>query len=323
MLPYFAAVGGGVPGVRFQLTLLWMISAACLTSCQPLPPAENSTAYSASRTTVRLASWNLEHLAEANGTGCRPRSDADYAELRQHAAALEADVVALQEVESVEAAYRVFPREQWTIILSERPHSSRSEPCRENPSQSVRRQDVGFAIRRGIPFRSNAELRSLGLGSPDLRWGVDVTLDLPRPIRLLSIHLKSGCNIDRESQDADCDVIFRQGAVLESWIDARAAAGEDFAILGDWNRRTAGPGDQFMRAISDDDPPGGRIVMADADRNATCLARFRDFIDHIGLGESAARRVIANSFQEYTYEGQPEEDFPSDHCPVTVELQSR
>jgi len=32
--------------------------------------------------TLRLATWNLEHLAADTGAGCRPRSDADYAHLR-------------------------------------------------------------------------------------------------------------------------------------------------------------------------------------------------------------------------------------------------
>jgi hypothetical protein len=61
---------------------------------------------------IRLATWNLEHLAERDGAGCRPRIEADYAMLRAHAERLEADVVAFQEVESAAAARRVFPAER-------------------------------------------------------------------------------------------------------------------------------------------------------------------------------------------------------------------
>jgi hypothetical protein len=187
----------------------------------------------------------------------------------------------------------------------------------------IRRQDVGFAIRKGIGFRRNPDLRALGVGDPDLRWGVDVTLELPRPIRLLSIHLKSGCNVGRDESDRDCTVIFRQADVLEQWIDARVRAGEDFAVLGDWNRRTAVAGDQFIAIVSDDDPPGGRLIMTNAGRRTSCIARFRDFIDHIAIGVRAHGRIVPNSFAEYAYPGLREEQYPSDHCPSSVEIRSR
>jgi hypothetical protein len=181
---------------------------------------------------------------------------------------------------------------------------------------------VGFAIRRGLPFQRNPDLRELGLGNPDLRWGVDVTLNLRRPIRLLAVHLKSGCNVNRDPNDPDCPVLFAQAPVLQRWIDQRARSREDFMVLGDWNRRTAIPGDEFLSIVSDDDPPAGRLTMMDAGRRATCIARYPDFIDHIAVGRSASRRVIDGSFSEYIY-GSDERQFPSDHCPTSVAVSSR
>jgi hypothetical protein len=151
---------------------------------------------------------------------------------------------------------------------------------------------------------------------------VDVTLQLPKPLRLLSVHLKSGCNVDRDPNDRDCEVLFRQAPVLESWIDARARAGEHFAVLGDWNRRTALPGDAFTAIVNDDDPPAGRIVMTNAGRRAGCIARYSDFIDHIALGARAAGRLVPNSFVEYIY-GTDEAQYPSDHCPSRIDLTVR
>ncbi|WP_051334492.1 hypothetical protein [Bradyrhizobium sp. Ai1a-2] len=40
---------------------------------------------------LKLASWNMEHLADGDGEGCRPRQAADYLALRQHADRLGAD----------------------------------------------------------------------------------------------------------------------------------------------------------------------------------------------------------------------------------------
>jgi endonuclease/exonuclease/phosphatase family metal-dependent hydrolase len=290
----------------------------CLGACQPVRPV--APAASSAPATVRLATWNLEHLAEADGTGCRPRTEADYALLRSHVRRLNADVVALQEVESARAAYRVFPESEWVVVMSDRPLSQRSGFCRGSEGATIRRQDVGFAIRKSIPFKRNPDLAALALGDPDLRWGVDVTLDLPRPVRLLAIHLKSGCNAGRDPQDRDCGILFQQLPVLESWIDARARAGEHFAVLGDWNRRTAIAGDEFLSAVSDDDPPGGRLIMTNEGRAATCVSRYRDFIDHIAVGERAAQRIVPGSFVEYTYEDVPEQEHPSDHCPSLIEL---
>jgi exonuclease III len=271
---------------------------------------------------VRIATWNLEHLAAANGAGCRPRTDADYAALRTHAERLGAGVVAFQEVENLEAAARVFEPNRWTIVMSGRPETVREGYCRGTTGPTIRRQDVGFAIRKGIPFSRNPDVQELGLGNPDLRWGVDIKLQLPKPVRLLSLHLKSGCNAGNDAADRDCPIIFAQAPVLERWIDDRARAGEDFVVLGDWNRRTSPPGDAFLAIVSDDDPPNGRIVMATAGRKANCIQRYPDFIDHIALGAETAGRLVPNSFAEYSY-GVAEDQYPSDHCPQSLALQGR
>ena len=304
--------------MRFTKSILSIAAAALLYGCVPASAPQAMEA----KPTIRLATWNLEHLAVNNGTGCRPRVDADYAALRDHADRLGADVIALQEVENEAAARRVFTPDAWTVVMSDRPDSNRGGTCGENPALKILKQDVGFAIRKGIPFTRNPDFRDLALGNPDLRWGVDITLNLPKPIRLLSIHLKSGCNSGRAPSDADCPIIFQQGEVLERWIDARAASGEDYAILGDWNRRTALPGDAFLANVSDADPPGGRLVMTNAGVGAKCVARYKDFIDHIAVGERAAARVVPGSFAEYTYGGQ-EDLHPSDHCPNSIAIAAR
>ena len=277
---------------------------------------------SSAPSTITIATWNLEHLAQANGTGCRPRADPDYQELRDHVIRLNADVIALQEVENEQAAARIFPADQWIVVMSKRPETARSGTCREAPSQAIRRQAVGFAIRRGIPFTRNNDVSDLGLGDPDLRWGVDVTLNLPTPIRLLGVHLKSGCNAGRDPSDKDCEISFRQAPIVEDWIDARARSDEHYAVLGDWNRRTGLANDAFLAMISDDDPSAGRIIMTNAGRRATCIARYADYIDHIAIGVAAQTRLVPGSFREYRY-GNDEKRFPSDHCPQAVTIQAR
>lgn len=266
---------------------------------------------------LKIATWNLEHLAEANGVGCRPRTFADYAALRSHVAKLDADVIAFQEVETKGAAERVFDPATYDVIISNRPNSGRGGGCYGAPGQSIRKQDVGFAIRKGVRWTRNADVQDLGLGNPDLRWGVDITLKQGAPLRLLAVHLKSGCNSGRAASDADCPVLFNQEPVLERWIDARVTAGEAFAILGDWNRRLSARDDQFFSSLDRTAPVDADLTLTNDGKAATCKSRYREFIDYIVVAAKALSRVVPGSFAEYTY-GVPEDAHPSDHCPVSV-----
>lgn len=268
---------------------------------------------------LKIASWNLEHLAERNGEGCRPRTDADYAELRRHAETLGADVIALQEVENRAAAERVFDPARYDVVMSARPQGRRGGSCYGKPGQTIGHQAVGFAIRKGIAWTRNDDVSALALGNPDLRWGVDLTIGGRRPLRLLAVHLKSGCNSGRAPTDADCPVLFNQLPELERWIDGRAKAGETFAVLGDWNRRIAARDDVFYAEIDDNEPAGADLTIASGNQAASCKARYREFIDHIVLGTKATARMVPGSFEEYRYD-RPEDQHPSDHCPISIRV---
>lgn len=269
---------------------------------------------------LTIASWNLEHLAERNGEGCRPRVEADYALLRRHARTLGADVIAFQEVQNRAAAERVFDPAVYDVVMSTRPSSERGGACRGRPGQIIQNQAVGFAIRKGVPWRRNADLSALALGNPDLRWGVDVTVARGAPLRLLAVHLKSGCNSGRAPGDADCPVLFDQLPVLERWTETRAREGQAFVVLGDWNRRLAGRADAFLADLNDGDPPASMLSLTSGDRVAGCKARYREYIDFIATGVEATARVEPGSFEEYAYGGAPEADHPSDHCPISVRI---
>lgn len=299
---------------RLLLVPVLLLTSSCVddrtVEATALPPAM-----------LKLASWNLEHLAEWDGVGCRPRTEADYAQLRDAATRLDADVIAIQEVESRAAAERVFSPDRYVVVMEDRPESGRGGGCRGLPGQSIRRQAVGYAIRKGLGFTRNDDLAALGLGNPGLRWGVDVTVHAQTPIRLLAVHLKAGCNSGRAPSDRDCDVLFEQLPVVEGWIDDRASEGAAFAVLGDFNRRLASRRDAFFAEIDDGQPAGADLTLASERRPATCKARYREFIDHIVIGSVAAERIMPDSFEEFTY-GVPEDRHPADHCPVAIRVSS-
>ncbi len=296
-----------------RLALAAVLSSA-LVGCATSTPPEAGLA------DLKVSSWNLEHLAERDGEGCRPRVEADYARLREHVTALGADVIAFQEVQSQAAAERVFDPALYDVVMSSRPPGTRGGECRGRPGLSIQTQSVGFAIRKGVPWTRHPDISALGLGNPDLRWGVDITITGPRPLRLLAVHLKSGCATGRAESDPDCPVLFDQAPVLEGWAEARAREGAAFVILGDWNRRLAGRGDAFLADLNDGEPAGSVLTLASGDRSAACKARYRDFIDFIATGVEATRRVEPGSFEEYVYGGAPEAEHPSDHCPIAVRI---
>lgn len=269
---------------------------------------------------LKIATWNIEHLAEADGSGCHARSEADYAALRNYVATLDADVIAFEEVESAAAAQRVFSNDQYTIVFSQRPASKREGFCRRDATSgpTIRNQHVGFAVRNGVEFTRHPDVSALGLGDPDLRWGVDITVHGAKPIRLLALHLKSGCA--RGDTNEACPILFDQVPVLNNWISARQSEGVDYVLLGDWNRRMSLPDDSIWQRINANLPAAKHLVDAANGRGATCIERFPDYIDHIVLSAGAAARMAKDSFAELSY-GVPESEYPSDHCPISVSIQ--
>ncbi len=299
---------------RFLFVAASLLSlGACAGAGQaPQPPA---SAASNDRPLV-LTTWNLEFLAERNGDGCQPRTDADYTAMRQIADGLDADVIAFQEAENIAAAQRVFDPARYTIVMEERAGAPSGTCGGEHKSQRVIRQAVGFAILKTIAFDRHADVTSLMLGNPQLRSGVDITLraEGARPLRLLSIHLKSGC-FAGDSAKA-CPILAEQIPALEAWVDAAAEAPVRFAVLGDWNRRLGVEGDRVWTEIDDSTPANADLRLADAGVGPKCDPRYDSFIDHIVLDRRAGADMLG--FAETLY-GDGTRHY-SDHCPVSVTM---
>jgi endonuclease/exonuclease/phosphatase family metal-dependent hydrolase len=289
------------------LAALALFAGACTGTPGPGPgPAAGPT--------IILASWNMEHLAERNGSGCRPRTDADYSAMRAYVEDLGADVIAIQEVESRAAAERVFDPALYTVVIEDRVGTNRGGECRGREGLTINAQRTGFAVRNGIPFERQRDFTDLQVGNPDLRSGVDLIVR-PRggePIRVLSVHLKSGCSSGDRNEA--CPVLFAQVPVMERWIDDRAAEGVRFAILGDFNRRLGMPADTVWADWDDASPANADLALASGHQSARCNPRYREFIDFILVDRRATEDL--RSFEEKTFEGEG----LSDHCAISARL---
>ncbi len=287
---------------------------ACLASCAGSNQSRSGVVTAS--TPLKVASWNMEFLAANDGAGCNPRTPADYLAMRKIVDTIDADVIAFQEVENETAAARVFDPARYTILMEQRPGEASGSCGGKRPEQQFIRQAVGFAVRKGITITRNPDVTALSLGNPQLRSAVDirVTAKGHQPLRLLAVHLKSGCF--QGERAAACGVLQQQVPVLESWIDAAANGPNRFIVLGDWNRRLGEPNDAVWRELDDGNPANADLRLADEGTSPRCDPRYTAFIDHIVLDRRAASDLAG--FIETTYPAG--QKHLSDHCPVTVML---
>ena len=264
---------------------------------------------------LRIAAWNLEHLDDRDGEGCVGRKSADYAALARRVEELDADVVAFQEVENAAAAHRVFPATDWHVEMSGRPPMGRNRACWGEPEARLGHLATGFAIRRGLEYRRNGDLKALGGAAAFQRWGTDITITAgSRELRLLSVHLRTGCwgaKQDGQSRARKaCAMLRGQIGRLKAWADARPAEGTTFVILGDFNRRLTLEGDWAWRLLSLS-PAALRLLTEGVPFR--CDPRFPAFIDHLVAGGGAEKMLVGGSFREWPREGQH-----PDHCAITA-----
>jgi len=275
---------------------------------------------------LHLATWNLEWLLSPQTTlslrvrclageprlPCdvaqdRPRSAADLNALAREARRLDADVIALQEVEGTAVAAKLFAGYRFCF------------------TQRRDLQNVGFAIRDGIAHRCDADETALSLDDK-VRRGAVITLfpGEPREIHLLAVHLKSGCSRDPLDAPAPpCRLLARQGPGVARWIRVQAAEGRAFAVLGDFNRdlrAEAAAGAGLWAAFA------GAASLVDAAASTPFRAchsgqPFARYIDYILLGDALAARMVPGSFTRHPYtDGDAHRFRLSDHCPISVAL---
>jgi len=259
---------------------------------------------------LKIATWNLEWLTlRSAGDRALPRNvtpkDAESrAVLRRYAEELAADVVAMQEVDGPEAAITVFPAPRYVL------HFARDRIV----------QRVGFAVRAGLRFTANPDLATLNVtpGAPNpLRAGADITIETPGGrLRLLNVHLKTGCREDRmeRSSRQQCDQLRLQLVALQGWIAQRRQEGVPFVLLGDFNRwMDAREG--FYAGLQSTGP----LARATEGRSSPCWGGG-GFISHIIAGGAARGWMQSDTLRVLVYRetGAQAKASLSDHCPISV-----
>jgi len=284
--------------------------------------------------TLKIATWNMEwFLTSATFNGLKgactrddrahrrnprsipcdvaatlERSATDLAAMAQVAGMLNADLVAIEEVDGPAAASQVFRGYQFCFT----------------GGREV--QNTGFAVRRGLPYRCGPDLMELSLGD-ELRRGATLVLypGGTRELHLLAVHLKSGCARGPLASRAHaCERLARQAPALHAWVAAEQRAGHRYAVLGDFNRDLLHERDDGLWARIGADTDGARLVnTADTAAFHNCYPgqTHTGYIDYILLSSALLPAWVPGSFERLTYA--PADAWRlklSDHCPVAVRL---
>lgn len=276
-----------------------------------------------------LMSWNMQWLS-LKPTSPIVRSDADYQALQQLFKKYSPDILAFQEVDSINALYRVIDQQHYAIYLSERAKNTDDQFKTNN-------QYTGFAVKREIIVDNITDLPQLS--SPaitagivtsfknKLRYGsiIRVTIN-QQPIILLNLHLKSGCFTAKQltkQKTTACRTLALQFKLIKQWINTQQQRSQSLLIVGDFNHRSVD--NQYFKKKITDNP--ALISQLSAAINANCTVKltkktiryrtYKKLIDHL----FATTNITALTQRQIQYNKQQLSQFTlSDHCPLLFTL---
>ncbi|MCY4139576.1 MAG: endonuclease/exonuclease/phosphatase family protein [Rhodobacteraceae bacterium] len=266
---------------------------------------------------LTFATWNIANLHHETGiplrNGSVAREDIDYERLAETAERIDADIVALQEIGSPAALERIFPADDYHLIVSDR-----YEPGDEARSPEKRDIYTALAISKDVfPELPAVEtLSAFTVQHIDLsrdgtaasirptRSAIQVEFKHEgRSISFLNVHLKSFCHQyslrDVEDQNFSTGKSFRsrfscrtlkaQLSILENWIEVKHALGHRVVVAGDFNRRlnhyyrNPTRHEDFWAELNDGTPDGLHLTKGPEDPDTVCwpnhAKRYEKHID--------------------------------------------
>lgn len=289
---------------------------------------------------LRIAAWNIENLHHEAGVEVREnigtrRDESDFPILASYATQFgldsgSADLIALQEIGTKAAAERLFPTDDYLILMSSRYHDDQASKTEGGIYAAIAiRKDSGIELVRQHDIASLSVLHD---GRPT-RSAVAALLEYNGTrFWFVSLHLKSSCSTVRNAHTSindDCVTFWAQGETLTNWIAERRSEGTPFILAGDFNRR--------FRQFQNEGPFWERINGGDL--NEPWLSQHPEFvtrkcptrkgsstqpIDWILLDASVAHWFVEGSFWERRFR-QADIDAAgpgdlSDHCPISIDV---
>lgn len=222
-----------------------------------------------------IMTWNMEWLSDKGDIREGRRSRADYIQLKNVVSAINPDVVALQEVDSLQVVSNVFSPNLYNLYISDRRNRDGSSDNRKR--QSV--QYTAFAVKRGLKVIDHADNRAVSLSSyfseTNLRYGSYIEVRKPgfKPLHLLSVHFKSGCFSGRNMKRHSCIKLTQQTDALGKWIQEREKSNEEYLIAGDFNHYLGQPQNPVLTRLNRYTGTGNEPLLLTKDTRAYCKVR--------------------------------------------------
>jgi len=266
-----------------------------------------------------------EKLDETHPYRWECKSPAQISAMAAVAEKLNADIIAVQEVESAAALQQIWPKDEYDFYVN---------------MDSPWIQRTGFVVRKSIGpgIGQFTDVPQIGSAFKDhVRHGAELTLTVNgKEIKILSVHLKSGCfekalnsgyatGRDAANGVITCDVLKNQAPALEAWLDGAIRSGFSAMIIGDFNRRfdsevehKADPEQSLYAQLSDGEPPAARLFRPTAGFEALPECRAggsKWLIDHALMTSELKQHYAASSLLEL-----PVPLKGSDHCPISFRM---
>ncbi|RWR30440.1 hypothetical protein D2T29_12265 [Sinirhodobacter populi] len=262
---------------------------------------------------LTVATWNLAHFSGQDGSGCRPRVQNDYDELKAVILNVDPDVWLFQEVESVGGLARILDPTKWDLYAEKR--AERKGGKCYGGTNIMNMQRTAIALKKGMLLAPPTDLKFLDVnGSGALRYGVSARIAMNgTTIELINVHLKSGC-FSGKSEEA-CRSLFMQVPYLTSYVGQADAEGRAVLVGGDFNRRLSQKNDEVWATLSFNDKLG--LQMSSVTGTSRCSVKGEVAIDYQLTTDKFRSVLTRENAYEYTFTG-PFKSWPSDHCPVVV-----
>jgi len=287
----------------------------------------------------RIAAWNIADLYHVLDEEVRPgigtkRSQSDFDTLKKYATQIDADVVALQEIATKEAADLLFSPAEYNVIMSSRYYEDINAGL-ENDIYTA----VAVRKREDIRLIEQVDLSELQIDpkSDDpkdkpTRRGTAVKLSINgTELWILSVHLKSSCSSTKRldlSVTNHCKILWEQRVPLTSWIMSRIAKGEHFIIAGDFNRRFRQLEDRgvFWSYLNGGELKNPLLLKYPKKVTRKCPTKKGNStqpIDWIITSTSLMDSFVEGSFWETRWnfkDTQAHGRRLSDHCPIKIDM---
>lgn len=275
--------------------------------------------------TLVISTWNIEHLAENKGSGCKARSEDDYQNLRNYAKSTTADIIALQEVGSKQAAERIFAPSEWQIVMSDR-NDSPTYKCRGSEQRSTQ-QKTAYAIKNHVNIDNVTHLPMLSKPRVGLRNGLQVSVSYNgNKVNLINVHLKSGCFVDdyRNDNKQSCQIFSQQATALKQYLMTQDLATQNWVVLGDFNHRLTENNNYFRHEIitPQGNPPSSQQskqkLINTTDGYKSCHPKYPSPIDHILISNPLKAAYVDKSISFHRFENMQPGKMLSDHCALSI-----